>query len=166
MLKMQLNRRLKTPVLKALRKSESSGAGVQHRDGATVLRPAGDIVTDSDRTFLAVGDGPHAVRIDAAGREIASHRLGTACAERDVVFAGAALVRMAFDGEGIAVVGLQPLRLLLQRGDCLRAQFGLVALEEYAVADIDHEILLTPRGCRAGHRSVGTDVVLGAGAHR
>ncbi len=118
-----------------MKKVERSGAGVQHRDGAAVLRPAGDVVTDRHRTLLAVGDGAHTVRIDAARSEIAAHRLGAACAECDVVFAGAALVRMAFDGEGIAVVGLQPLRLLLQGGDRLRAQLGLVALEEQAVAD-------------------------------
>ena len=34
--------------------------------------------------------------------EIVAHRLGAARAERDVVFARAALVGMAFDGEGVA----------------------------------------------------------------
>jgi hypothetical protein len=70
--------------------------------------------------------------------------LGTPRAKRNIVFAGATLIRMAFNGEGIAVVGLQPARLLLQGDDRLRRQIGLVALEEHPVADIDHEILLAP----------------------
>ena len=52
--------------------------------------------------------------VDAARGEIGANRLGAAGAERNVVFAGAALVGMAFDGEGIAVVLLQPLRLLVE----------------------------------------------------
>ena len=47
---------------KILRKSEGSGAGVQHRDGAAVLRPARDVITHRDRTFLAIGDRPHPAR--------------------------------------------------------------------------------------------------------
>ena len=39
-----------------------SAAGAAERgDGAAVLRPAGDVVADGDRTFLAVGDGLQAV---------------------------------------------------------------------------------------------------------
>ena len=73
---------------------------------------------------------------------------------------------MALDGEGIAVVGLQPLRLLFQGRDRLRAELGLVALEEDAVADIDHEILLAARRRRTRHRAIGADVLVGASAHR
>src|ERR1700743_2944771 len=46
-----------------------SGTGVQHSDGAAILRPARDVVTDRDRAFLAVGDGPHPARIDTARGE-------------------------------------------------------------------------------------------------
>src|ERR1700761_4973598 len=117
-------------------------AGVKHGDGTTILRPAGDVVTNRDRAFLAVRDRAHPARIDALRGEEGANRLGAPRPKRDVVFAGAALIRMALDGEGIAVVGLQPLHLLVQRSDRLRRQIGLVALEEHAVADIDHEILL------------------------
>ncbi len=55
------NRRPRAPVLKS-GKSDRSGAGVQHRDGAAVLRPARDVVADRDRAFLAVGDRAHPVR--------------------------------------------------------------------------------------------------------
>src|SRR5947209_3672081 len=140
-------------------------AGVQHRDRTTVLRPARDVVADRDRALLAVGDRPHPRGIDAARGQEGANRLGTAGAERDVVFARSALIRMAFDGEGVARISLQPLRLLFQGGDRLRREIGLVALEEHAVADIDHEILLAPRGRGARHR-IGAEVLVGAGAHR
>src|SRR3954453_15546285 len=132
---------------------------VQHRDGAAVLRPTGDVVADRDRAFLAVGNGAHAARIDATRGEVGTHRLGAAGAECDVVFAGTALVGVTFDGKGIAVIALQPLRLLLERGDRLRAQFGLIALEEHAVADIDYEILLAPRG-RGVRHGIGSGVLV------
>src|SRR6202030_3674704 len=145
---------------------ERSGTGIQYRDGAAILRPARDVVTDRDRTFLAVRDRPHPAGIDAARGEEGANRLGTPRTQRDVVFAGAALVRMAFDGERVAVVALQPLRLLFQGRDGLRRQIGLVALEEHAVADIDHEILLAARGRRTCHRAVGAKVPVCTGAHR
>src|ERR1700753_2012339 len=72
-------------------------ARVQDGDGAAILRPAGDVVADRDRAFLAVGDRAHAARIDTVRRHIGLDRLGAAGAERDVVFAGAAFVRVTFD---------------------------------------------------------------------
>jgi hypothetical protein len=63
---------------------------------------------------------------------------------------------MAFDGEGVLVVDLQPLRLLLQRRDRLRRKLRRIGFEENAVADIDHEILLTAgRRAAAGLRIIG-----------
>src|ERR1035437_1914972 len=137
-----------------LAKSERLGTGVQDRDGAAVLRPARDVVAYRDRAFLAVRDGPHPAGVDAARRQEGTNRLSTPRTQRNVVFAGAALIRMAFDGEGVTVVALQPARLLFQGRDRLRRQIGLVALEEHAVADIDHEILLAARGRRTRHRAV------------
>src|SRR5437588_12885263 len=94
-----------------------SGTGVEHRDGAPILRPAGYVVADGDRPLLAVGNGPHAMRLDPARGEIIVHRLRAPRAQRDIVFARAALVGMAFDREMILRVGPQPLRLLFQGGD-------------------------------------------------
>ena len=71
----------------------------QHSDGAAVLRPAGDVVANRDRTLLAVRDRPHALSLDAARDQIVTHRLRAACTQRDVVLARAALVGMALDGE-------------------------------------------------------------------
>src|SRR5471032_119601 len=99
---------------KTLRKPQGLRAGVEDRNGAAVLRPAGDVVADRDRALLAVGDRPHPRRIDTARGEEGAHRLRATCAQRDIVFAGAALVGMAFDGEGVAVIALQPARLFLQ----------------------------------------------------
>src|SRR5665811_686683 len=84
--------------------------GVEHRDRAAVLRPAGDVVAHRHRPLLAVGDGAHAVGLDAARDQIIAHALRPAGAQRDVVFARAALVGMAFDGEGILAVVGEPLR--------------------------------------------------------
>src|SRR3977135_1627946 len=77
-----------------------SGAGVEHRHGAAVLRPARDVVTYRDRALLAVGDRAHAAGLHAARDEILTHRLGAPRAERNIVLARAALVSMAFDREG------------------------------------------------------------------
>src|SRR6516164_9701114 len=97
-------------------RTERLRAGVQHGDGAAVLRPAGDVVADRDRALLAVRDGAHAAAIDAAREHVGLDRLGAAGAERDVVFAGAALVGVAFDGELVPRIGLQPLDLLVEGG--------------------------------------------------
>src|SRR4051794_41904371 len=105
---MSLNRRLKTPVLKLCESPNASGAGVQHGDGAAVLRPAGDVVTDRHRTLLAVGDGAHAVRVYPARGEIAAHRLGTACAPGGVVFAGNPPRRLGLWRGRKRGVGVQP----------------------------------------------------------
>src|ERR1700731_4591543 len=94
-----------------------SGAGVEHRHGAAVLRPARYVVADRDRPFLAVGNRAHAMRLHAARDQIVVHGLRAPGAERDIVFARAALVGMAFDEETILRVAAQPLRLLVQGGD-------------------------------------------------
>src|SRR5258707_9247874 len=65
--------------------------------GAPVLCPAILRRLRADRMFLAIGD-----RVDASGGnaetdEIFLHRVGAACAKREIVFARAALVAVAFD---------------------------------------------------------------------
>src|SRR6185295_1700328 len=130
---------------------KGSGANPENGNGATVLRPAGDIVADRDRTFLAERDRPHPLRLDTTRDEIVAHRLRTPRAKRDVVFAGAAFVSMTLDGElaVLAVVG-QPLRLLVQRRAGLRREFSRIGFEKHAVADIDDEVLLASGRCLAG----------------
>src|SRR5581483_7849748 len=99
---------LRAPARANLRRSRSLRACVQHRDGAAVLRPARDVVTHRDRALLAVGDRAHALRLHAARDQIVAYRLGAPCTERDVVFARAALVGVALDGEGVAVIAAEP----------------------------------------------------------
>ncbi len=72
---------------------------------------------------------------------------GAAGAERKIVFARAALVGMAFDGEGIVVVAVEPLRLLVERRARLIGQIRGIGVEEDAIADIDGEILLAAGRC-------------------
>src|SRR5262245_27283419 len=68
------------------------GAAVQHRLGAAILRPAGDVVANRDRPFLAVRNRADALRVDAVLGQVVAHGHGALGAERDVVFARAALV--------------------------------------------------------------------------
>src|SRR5262245_34082417 len=89
-------------------------AGVQHGLRAPVLRPAGDVVTDRHRSLLAVGDGTDTRAVDAVLRQEVADRGGTAGTQRNVVFARAALVGMAFDGNRVLRILLKPLGLLLQ----------------------------------------------------
>src|SRR5262245_12725547 len=128
----------------------SSAAGVEHRDGAAVLRPARDVVAHRDRPLLAVRDGAHAISVDAARDHIVAHRLRAAGAERDIVLARAALVGMTFDGEAVLGIVLQPLHLLVERGARLRRQLARIGLEENAVADIHDEVLGASRHGGAG----------------
>src|SRR5262249_42872258 len=103
-----------TPVASALA-APGSRTGVEHRDRAAVLRPARDVVAHRDWTLLAVGDRPHARRLDPTRDQVVARGLSAARAEGDVVFARAPLVGVTLDREAIPVVELQPLRLLVER---------------------------------------------------
>src|SRR5262249_55956983 len=120
----------------------------KHGHRATVLRPARNIIADSNRTFLAVGDRPHALWLDTARSQIITRRLRTTRAERDVVLARAAFVGMAFDRE-LAVLAVihQPLRLLVERRTRLRRKLRRVGFEKYAVTHVDDKVLLASRRC-------------------
>src|SRR5262249_3484437 len=80
--------------------------------------------------------------------------------------ARAALVGMAFDREGVAVVVLQPLRLLVEGGARLRRQFARIGLEEDAIADIDDEVLGTAGNGGAGTAQAGLPCIRVVGASR
>ena len=96
--------------------------------------------------------------LDAARGQIVAHRLGAPCAKRDVVFARAALIGMALDREGVAVIARRSHWACLSSVaiDC-----GVSSeesdLEEHAVADIDHEVL------RAAGRRIAGKTRIGAG---
>src|ERR1700730_3855929 len=141
------------------KRTRSGAARIQHGDRAAVLRPAGDVVADRNRPFLAVGNRAHARAVDAAGDQIIARDLRAAGAGRDVVFARAALVGVTFDGEGITVVLAEPLRLLVEGGTRLRSELGRIGFEEDAVAHVHDEILR-----RAGHGGGPAWIVWIAGA--
>src|SRR3954454_16012945 len=87
---------------------------VDDRHGAAVLGPGLLVVAGIDRTLGAVGDGQHPVRRHAQSLQVALHRRGAPLAQRDVVLARAALVAVAFDGDGDGRELLQPGGLPLQ----------------------------------------------------
>src|SRR3546814_10907879 len=65
---------------------------VEHHHGTTVLGPRLLGRARNGRTFLAVADDLHPVRIDAEGNQIVTRRIGAPLAKRQVVLAGAAFV--------------------------------------------------------------------------
>ena len=73
---------------------------------------------------------------------------------------------MAFDGDGVLRILLQPLRLLLESGAGFRRQVGAVGREVDDVADIDAEITLRSgrhRAVAAGELRTRRILVVGAG---
>src|SRR3954454_8655719 len=90
-----------------LQLTDLPAAVVQHRLGPPVLRPAGNIVADRNRALLAERDGPDALRRHAVAGEKIAHRGRAPRAQRDVVLACAALVRVALDGDRVLRVLLQ-----------------------------------------------------------
>src|ERR1700740_941156 len=65
---------------------------------AAVLLPAGFVVLTAEGLFFTEADGAHAVGRDSQGDETLLYRAGAAGPEREIVFGGAALVAMAFNG--------------------------------------------------------------------
>jgi len=93
------------------------------------------------RPLLAVGDGLDAVGIDAERDKIILHAIRPPLAQRQVVFARAALVAMALDRDRVLAILLQPRRLLFQRILGIRADLVSLVLLENTVADADLELL-------------------------
>src|SRR5581483_3645117 len=127
---------------------------------------AGNIVADGDGAFLAVGNRAHARGRDSLGGQIIAHGLSAAGAERDVVFARAAFVRVSFDREGVAIVELQPLGLLVQGRARLRRELRRIGFEEDPVADVDDKVLLTARCGGAGQVGVLLGRLIGTASNR
>ena len=100
---------------------------------------------------MRAGEMPRAARYSWSPRH--------GCAEREIVFARAALVGMTFDRERIAIVLLQPAGLLVERRLSGGRELDRVGFEEDAIADIDDEIL---RAARSGiFAGAGKTAILG-----
>ena len=91
---------------------------------------------------------------DAARHQILADGFGAPRAKRDVVFALATLVGVAFNREGVTVVIAQPLRLFVERRARLTGKLRGIGVEENAVTDINDKVLLTAGNCGAGQRAL------------
>src|SRR5438105_2081702 len=98
----------------ARRANPATLTSVDGGHAAAVLRVGGIVWMRHRRPLLAVADRLHPPSGDAERAEHVLHRLSTAFAEREVVFAGAALVGVPLDRHGDIGIAPQPLRLALQ----------------------------------------------------
>ncbi len=149
-----------TPAKAILRSGAGLATHVEHRLGAAILRPAGDVVADRDRPLLAVGDGADARGANALLGQEVTHVLRALGAEADVVFPRAALVGVALDRDGVLGILLQPARLIGERLLGFRRQVDLISGEVHDIADVGGEIPCRAGGCRAV-AAVAREVALG-----
>src|SRR5216683_608718 len=96
---------------------------------ATVLLPARLVALGAEGLLLAEAGGIEAIGGDAQGHEILLDGVGAANAEAKVVFGGAALVAVAFDGCFDGRVGFQEVRGLGESGAGVRANVSLIVVE-------------------------------------
>src|SRR5216683_7337728 len=97
------------------------------------------------RALLAVADRRDPGPGDAGRSKHVFHGLSPAFAERQVVFARAALVAMTLDGDADIAEAPQPIGLALQDLLALGGNLGAVIGEEHAVAGGRGQILLRSR---------------------
>src|SRR6185312_6376608 len=127
---------------------DGPAAVVEDRLRAPILVPAGRGVAGRDRPLLAVGHRADPPRVHARPREKGFHRRGAAGAEREVIFARSPLVGMAFDGDRVLRILVEPAGLVAQDARRLAGQVRAVLLEMHDVADIDGEISFRPGSYR------------------
>ena len=114
---------------------------LQDRHAAAILRQADSSLSGDLRPLLAIADGLDAVRIDAVRHEIVAHRVRAPFAERQVVFARAALVAVTLDSDGVVAILAEPRRLAVQGILCIGTDLIAVVIEEDAIADVNLKIL-------------------------
>src|SRR5262249_53193826 len=124
------------------------GVTVQHRLSPAILRPARDVVADGNRAFFTVGNRLDSAGVHALAREEAPDRHGPACPESEIIFARATLIGVAFDGDPVLRILVEPARLVAQDALRLAGQRRAVHLEMNQIADIDGEISLRSGCCR------------------
>jgi hypothetical protein len=91
----------------------ASCADVQNDYCAPVLRPARDVITYRDGPFFSIRNCAHPRGFYTMRNEILPHRLGTLCAKRNVVLAGAALISVTFDRKRVTIVLGEPPNLFV-----------------------------------------------------
>src|SRR5467141_282146 len=106
-----------------------SGSVGLHEMAATVLLPAGLAALVAEGLLLAEADGAEAVGRNAQRNEVLLHGGGAAIAKGQVVFRGATLVAVAFDGCFDRRVAFQEVRGLGKSGAGIGTNVGLVKVE-------------------------------------
>src|SRR5229473_4678740 len=96
---------------------------------AAILLPASLVVLHAERLLLAEADGAEAVGRDAQGHEILLDGVGAAIAKAEIVFRGAALVAVAFDGGFDRWVFLQEVRGRGERSAGVGTNVGFVEVK-------------------------------------
>src|SRR6266576_5583743 len=96
---------------------------------ATVLLPAGLVALVAEGLLLAEADGAEAIGRNAQRNEILLHGGGAAIAQGQVVFRGATLVAVAFDGRLDGRVPLQEVRGLRKGSASVGTNVGFVVVE-------------------------------------
>src|SRR5258708_33129930 len=132
---------------------------------AAVLLPAGLVAFVAEGLLLAEADGADAVVRNAQRDHVLLHGAGTAIAEAQVVFRGAPLVAVAFDGYLEPRIVFQEIRGLRERGTGIGTKVGLVVVE-IGIADFSHEefVVRGPRWWRRRRRRcIDRDACGGAG---
>src|SRR5258708_1148285 len=131
---------------------------------AAVLLPAGLVALVAEGLLLAEADGVAAVVTNPHTDHLLLHGAGTAIAEAQVVFRGAPLVAVAFDGYLEARIVFQEIRGLGERGAGIGTKVGLVVVE-IGITNFSHEefVVRRPRWWRRWRRSIDRDACGGAG---
>src|SRR5260370_30064215 len=115
---------------------------------AAILLPASLGVLHAEGLLLTEADGAHTVGGDAQRHEILLDGVGTAIAEAEVVFGGAALVAMTFDGDFDRRVLLQEVRSRRERRTSVRTNVGLVVVK----VGVTHSLVKIRLGSRRRRR--------------
>src|SRR5260370_38002031 len=131
---------------------------------AAVLLPAGLVTLVAEGLLLAEADGVDAVGRNAQRNHVLLHGAGTAIAEAQVVFRGAPLVAVAFDGYLEARIVFQEIRGLRERGAGIGTKVGLVVVE-IGITNFSHEefVVRRPRWWRRWRRCIDRDACGSAG---
>ena len=96
---------------------------------AAILLVAGFGGFHAEGLFFAVADGAEAIGRDAQGDEILFHGGGAAIAETEVVFGGAALVAVTFDGGFNVWIGAENFGSRAEGGSRIGANVGFIQIE-------------------------------------
>src|SRR5260370_9369512 len=105
---------------------------------AAVLLPAGLVTLVAEGVVLAEAESVDAVDRNPQRHHVLLHGAGTAIGEAKVVFRGAPLVAVAFDGYLEPRIVFQEIRGLRERGASIGTKVGLVVVE-IGIADFSQE---------------------------